>query len=68
MIINIPFLHVQAFYLQCETYGSLTTIAKQFSVNTKDLCDILFDFPNKTNVMIVNLGKWLPGRFEDFKE
>ena len=30
------------FYWQCETYGSLRTIAKQFSVNTKDLCDVSF--------------------------
>ena len=28
--------------LQCEAHGSLKTVAKQFSVNAKDLCDISF--------------------------
>ena len=27
---------------QCEAYGSLRTVAKQFSVNAKDFCDISF--------------------------
>ena len=27
-----------------------------------------FDRPNKTDVMIITLGKRLPGRFEDFKD
>ena len=27
---------------QCEAHGSLRTVAKQFSVNAKDLCDISF--------------------------
>ena len=27
---------------QGEPYGSLRTVAKQFSVNAKDLCDISF--------------------------
>ena len=51
---------------QCEAHGSLRTVAKQFSVNAKDLCDIFlyqhsqyaaFDCPNKTDVMIITLGK-----------
>ena len=28
--------------LQCDVHGSLRTVAKQFSVNGKDLCDISF--------------------------
>ena len=52
--------------LQCEAHGSLRTVAKQFSVNAKDLCDYLlyqhsqyaaFDRLNKTDVMIITLGK-----------
>ena len=27
---------------QCEAHGSLRTVAEQFSVNAKDLCDISF--------------------------
>ena len=27
---------------QCEAHGSLRMVAKQFSVNAKDLCDISF--------------------------
>ena len=27
---------------QCDAHGSLETVAKQFSVNAKDLCDIFF--------------------------
>ena len=27
---------------QCEAHGSLRTVAKQFSVKAKDLCDISF--------------------------
>ena len=27
---------------QCKADGSLSTVAKQFSVNAKDLCDISF--------------------------
>ena len=67
MVINMPFLHVQDFYWQCETWGSLRTIAKQFSVNIKDLCDIFFYIDiintplwiaqNQTNVIIITLGK-----------
>ena len=31
-----------ALQSQCEAHGSLRTVAKQFSVNAKDLCDISF--------------------------
>ena len=27
---------------QCEAYGSLRTVTKQFSINEKGLCDISF--------------------------
>ena len=64
--------------MQCDAHGSLRMVAKQFSVNAKDLCDIslyqhsqyaAFDRPNKTDVMITTLGKSVTrGRFEDFKD
>ena len=54
------------FFTDSVRLTSLRTIAKQFSVNTKDLCDIhlyqcspyaAFDCANKTNVMIIAQGK-----------
>ena len=43
MMIHMPFLYVQVcMQSQCEAQGSLRTVAKQFSVNEKDLCDISF--------------------------
>ena len=51
---------------QYEAHGLLRTVAEQFSVNAKDLCDIslhehsqyaAFDRPNKADVMIITPGK-----------
>ena len=51
---------------QCEAQGSLRTVAKQFSENAKDVCDISFYQhsqytafypPNKTEMMIITPGK-----------
>ena len=51
---------------QCEVQCLLRMVSKQLSVNAKDLCDIslyqhsqytAFDRPNKTDVMIITLGK-----------
>ena len=46
---------------QCKTYGSLRTVAKQFSVNIAYLLYqhseyTAFDYPNKTNMMIIAVG------------
>ena len=39
-MIHMPFLYVQVCN-RSEAHGSLRTVAKQFSVNAKDLCDII---------------------------
>ena len=41
MIIHMPFLMFR-FAVTVRVHGSLRTVAKQLSVNAKDLCDISF--------------------------
>ena len=62
MMKHMPFLYVQVGNRSAhEAHGSLRMVAKQFSVNVKDLCDMsfvsTFDRPNKTDVMIITQAK-----------